>query len=87
LNQELFDFHQIRFSFGETTEEAARKRKSKSAGSGEWNGFYLSCINEMLSRMRDGSGKPAGTLFAYRGLAAYSPTTPQPESGEGVGMS
>jgi hypothetical protein len=29
-NPELFYFHQIRFSFGETTEEAIRKRKSKS---------------------------------------------------------
>jgi hypothetical protein len=27
---ELFDFHLFRFSFGETTEEAVRKRKSKS---------------------------------------------------------
>ncbi len=30
IDPELFDFHQIRFSFGETTEEATRKRKSKS---------------------------------------------------------
>jgi len=29
IDSELFDFHQIRFSFGETTEEAIRKRKSK----------------------------------------------------------
>jgi hypothetical protein len=25
IGSELFDFHQIRFSFGETTEEASRK--------------------------------------------------------------
>jgi hypothetical protein len=30
LGPELFDFHEIRFSFGETTEEAIRKGKSKS---------------------------------------------------------
>jgi hypothetical protein len=29
IDLELFDFHQYRFSFGETTEEAIRKRKSK----------------------------------------------------------
>jgi hypothetical protein len=34
IDPELFDFHQIRFSFGETTEEAIRKRKSKSYCSG-----------------------------------------------------
>jgi len=30
IDPELFDFHQFRFSFGETTEEAIKKRKSKS---------------------------------------------------------
>ena len=30
IDLELFDFQQIRFSLGETTEEATRKRKSKS---------------------------------------------------------
>jgi hypothetical protein len=30
MDLELFDFHIIRFSFGETTEEAIRKGKSKS---------------------------------------------------------
>jgi hypothetical protein len=30
MDSELFDFHLFRFSFGETTEEATRKRKSKS---------------------------------------------------------
>jgi hypothetical protein len=29
IDSELFDFHQIRFSFGETMEEATGKRKSK----------------------------------------------------------
>ncbi len=29
IDLELFDFNQIRFSFGETKEEAIRKRKSK----------------------------------------------------------
>jgi hypothetical protein len=30
MDVELFDFHLFRFSSGETTEEVARKRKSKS---------------------------------------------------------
>jgi hypothetical protein len=30
MDPELFDFHLFRFSFGETTEEVIRKRKSKS---------------------------------------------------------
>jgi hypothetical protein len=30
IDVELFDFHIFRFSSGETTEEVARKRKSKS---------------------------------------------------------
>jgi hypothetical protein len=30
LDLELFDFHLFRFSFGETSEEVARNRKSKS---------------------------------------------------------
>jgi hypothetical protein len=30
MDPELFDFHPFRFSFGETTEEAKRKGKSKS---------------------------------------------------------
>jgi hypothetical protein len=29
IDSELFDFQQIRFSFGKTTEEATGKRKSK----------------------------------------------------------
>jgi len=29
MGPELFDFHLFRFSFGETKEEATRKRKSK----------------------------------------------------------
>jgi hypothetical protein len=32
MAQDLFDFRLFRFSFGETTEEAIRKRKSKSYG-------------------------------------------------------
>jgi hypothetical protein len=30
IDRELFDFHQFRFSSGETAEEAIRKGKSKS---------------------------------------------------------
>jgi hypothetical protein len=30
MDPELFDFHLFRFSFGETSEEVIRKRKSKS---------------------------------------------------------
>jgi hypothetical protein len=30
IDPELFDFHLFRFSFGETTEEVKRNRKSKS---------------------------------------------------------
>jgi hypothetical protein len=30
MGPELFDFHQLRFSIGETTEKATRKRESKS---------------------------------------------------------
>ena len=37
LELELFDFHLFRFSFGETAEEATRKRKSKS-----WHSIWIS---------------------------------------------